>query len=79
MNGNANALWWLGLIASVAVAVAAVADKFSPPWNEIAVLVGVAGAAINGYLLQRPRKEWTEAKREEHRESTGIFKLPGKD
>lgn len=68
MNGNVNILWWLGMAASIGVSVAAVADKFSPPWNEILSLVGVVGAAVNGYLLQRPRKEWTELHRDAYRE-----------
>lgn len=72
MTAN-NILFGLGLLASILLTVAGIADQFTPPWNELASLGGAIGAGINGFLMTRPRKEWSDEKREQQ---TGVFKRP---
>lgn len=61
---NPNHAWFLGLFASIVVAVAGQADQFPHPYDHIFSLGGIIGTAISGYMTQRPRREWTEAERQ---------------
>lgn len=61
---STNARWMLGLIASIAVAVAGQADAFPHPYDHVFSLGGIVGTAITGYMMQPARSVWTEEKRE---------------
>ncbi len=70
-----NALFLLGLFASIGVAVAGGAKDLPPPWDKILSLGGLAGTAITGYLAQKPREEWTAEKRAELRTARDTDRL----
>jgi hypothetical protein len=50
---QSNALFWVGLIACVLVAVAAQAHTLPEPWSHLVSIGGTVGAAVNGYLIRR--------------------------
>jgi hypothetical protein len=50
---NNNALFWVGLVACVLVAVAAQAHTLPEPWSHIVSMLGTIGASVNGYLIKR--------------------------
>jgi hypothetical protein len=70
-----NALFLLGLFASIGVAVAGGAKDLPSPWDKILSLGGLAGTAITGYLAQRPRDEWTPERRAETRTERDTDRL----
>jgi hypothetical protein len=51
---QANRKFWLMLIASVLIAVAGGLDGMPHPWNHLLSVAGLAGSAINGFLIRRP-------------------------
>lgn len=73
---NPNMAWYVGLFASIAIAVAGQADQFPHPYDHIFSLGGIIGTAISGYMAQRPRREWTEAEREARTGSHRRDQLP---
>jgi hypothetical protein len=52
-----NGKWWIGLAASILVALAGQPDSVPDNWRHILGLLGIVGTAINGYMLQRPPKD----------------------
>jgi len=70
-----NTLFILGMFGSICVGVAGAAKDLGHPWDHVLVLAGLAGTAINGFLAQRPREEWTEEKREEKRTEQDLERL----
>lgn len=70
-----NVLFILGMFASIAVAIAAQAKDFPPPWDKILSLGGLAGTAVSGFLAQRPRDEWTPEKRQWKRTEQDLERL----
>jgi hypothetical protein len=74
-----NALFLLGMVASIAVAIAGDAKNADPPWDRILSLSGLAGTAITGYLAQKPRREWTDERRQEHRDQLDLQRLAEED
>ena len=74
-----NSLFLLGMIASIAAAVAGQAKDFPHPWDKILGLGGIAGTAITAYLAQHPRLEWTEEKRQDHRDAEDLKRLTAEE
>jgi hypothetical protein len=50
---QSNAVFWIGLVACVMVAVAAQAHTLPEPWSHIVSMLGTVGAATSGYLIKR--------------------------
>jgi hypothetical protein len=74
-----NVLFLLGMCASIAVAIAPNAKEFDHPWDHILSLGGLAGTAITGYLSQKPRREWSDERRQEHRDQLDLDRLADED
>jgi hypothetical protein len=70
-----NTLFLVGMVASIGVGVAAAAKDLPPPWSQILMIGGLAGTAINGFLAQRPREEWSAQKRQEKRTDQDTDRL----
>jgi hypothetical protein len=51
-----QARWWIGLIASVCMAVTGQADALPHPWHHILSVIGIALTAVSGYMLERRRR-----------------------
>ena len=58
-----NLAWFLGLLAFVGTACASQVASFPEPWRPWIAIGGVIGTAVSGYMMQRPRREWTEYER----------------
>jgi hypothetical protein len=52
---NGQGFVWMGLTASILVALAGQADFMPEPWRHWLVIGGIVGTAINGYLIERVR------------------------
>ena len=52
-----NLPYYLGLFASICVAVAGQAELIPEPYRHWVSLLGIIGTAVNGYLIQRPVPE----------------------
>ena len=51
---NSQTWYWLGMLASIAVALSGSADRFPDGfWKHVFQIAGVIGTAVNGYLIQR--------------------------
>ena len=62
MNGTARLLWYVGMIGSVAAALAG--SGLPEPYNHYVMLIGTVSAAITGYQIQHPPpKVWTDSER----------------
>jgi hypothetical protein len=70
-----NARWIMGLVASVLVALAGQADKMPHPWDNILSVGGIIATAVTGYMVQRPRDEWTPEQRQtkRRRDKSGVL------
>ena len=73
---NPNVKFWIGMVASILVAVAGMAPQIDPPYDKILTLAGLVGTAINGVLIQRGREEWDYERREAERDRLAGFKRP---
>jgi hypothetical protein len=51
---SSNAKYFIGMAAAVLMALAGQADAMPEPWNHIFSIAGVVGAAVSGYMIQRP-------------------------
>lgn len=51
---NPNVKYWIGMVASVCVALAGQAEVIDEPYRHYVSILGIVGTAVNGYLLQRP-------------------------
>lgn len=54
MNGNANAKYWVGMVATIVVALAGQAEVFPEPYRHYLSVLGILGTAVMGYMIQRP-------------------------
>jgi hypothetical protein len=70
---NPNVKFWIGMFASILVAVAGMATQIDPPWDKALALAGLVGTAINGVLIQRGRDEWDFQRRENERDRIAGF------
>lgn len=46
--------WWVGLVTSIAVALAGQADQLPPQVAPYINLLALVGTAVNAYMIQRP-------------------------
>ncbi len=76
---NPNIKFWVGMVASILVAVASMAPQIDPPYDKILMLAGLVGTAINGVLIQRGRDEWDYQRREAERDRLAGFRRPFDD
>jgi hypothetical protein len=55
-----NTIWWIGLVTSVLVALAAANLDVPEPYKTVLTIGGIIGTAINGYLIRPARNpdEW---------------------
>ena len=51
---NNNARYWIGMVASVCIALAGQAEILPEPSRHIVSILGIVGTAMNGYMIQRP-------------------------
>ena len=61
---SSNVRWFLGLVASILVALSANLDKLPESLRTYFAVGGIIGTAVTAYMIQRPREEWTDEKRE---------------
>lgn len=57
--------WFLGMLASIATALAPIAATVDEPYKTWLTIGGVAGTAITGYMMKPPRsverrERWTD-------------------
>jgi hypothetical protein len=50
--------WWIGLIASVLVAVGGQAELIGEPWRHWLTVSAIIATAINGYMLHPQPPAW---------------------
>ena len=50
----ANAMWWIGLVAAICVAVAGQTDSVPHELKHVLSLIGIGGTAICAYMIDRP-------------------------
>jgi hypothetical protein len=55
-----NARYWVGMIASVLVALAGQAEVIPEPYRHVVSVLGIVGTAVTGYMIQRPVETETE-------------------
>ena len=51
---NANAMWWVGLVAAICVSVAGQTDSLPHVLKHVLSLIGIVGTAISAYMIDRP-------------------------
>ena len=51
---NANAMWWVGLVAAICVSVAGQTDSLPHVLKHVLSLIGIVGPAISAYMIDRP-------------------------
>jgi len=51
---NANAMWWVGLVAAICVSVAGQTDSLPHVLRHVLSLIGIVGTAISAYMIDRP-------------------------
>ena len=56
---NANAMWWVGLVAAICVSVAGQTDSLPHVLKHVLSLIGIVGTAISAYML-----DWLRAVRD---------------
>lgn len=54
MAVTTNTKYWVGLVASVLVALASETTLFPASWHSVLSILGLVGTAVNGYMIQRP-------------------------
>jgi hypothetical protein len=50
--------WFLGLMASMCVALAGQAELVGELWRHYIAIAGVVATATTGYMLQHPPPKW---------------------
>ena len=74
---NARLLWIVGMVGSVAGALAG--NELPEPWNHYVMTVSAICAAITGYNVTHPpppREAWTDEERNAHREAQALPAAP---
>jgi len=61
---NSQVLWTLGLIASISGALINQTGLFNQELHGYITIIFITTTAISGYMLEKPRKIWTEEERE---------------
>jgi hypothetical protein len=54
VHPRTNTPWWIGMVASVLVALAGQSHDLPDTWRHAASVAGIIGTAINGFLIRRP-------------------------
>ena len=55
--------WWLGLVASILIAVAGQAELVGEPWRHYLTVAAIVSTAINGYMLHPQPPAWNGSER----------------
>lgn len=45
--------YWIGMIASICTALAGQAEVIDEPYRHVVSILGIAGTAVTGYMIQR--------------------------
>ena len=51
--GRDNRAYWLGMIASLLMALAGQAEVFPEPYRHYVAVLGILGTALNGFMIQQ--------------------------
>lgn len=66
--------WWIGMVSSVVSAIVSEGLITVEPYHKILLILLTVSGAVSGYMIQKPRREWTDDEREARTKPLDTFK-----